>query len=250
MSAGRRVTGVLAGVMLVGSTAGALGRMTTTTSSETRTPTSPFSSIRLDGDAGDVRVVAREGITQPLVQITTRGGWSTPENTVEVVGDELRITASCSRGSWPAPCSSSFVLTVPSGVSVDLRTGTGDQELDGRFSAVRSELGTGDLTWTGDGDRLDVQGGAGDVEVRGAVADAAARTGTGDVDLVLTAVPETVEASAGTGDVTVLVPGTAEYAVTVQTGTGDRDVQLLSVPGAPHRISASTSTGDVTVAGI
>jgi hypothetical protein len=48
-----------------------------------------------------------------------------------------------------------------------------------------------------------------------------ANVGSGDVRLVFTSAPADVDVKSGSGDVRLVVPGSEQYAVAVDTGSGD-----------------------------
>jgi hypothetical protein len=58
--------------------------------------------------------------------------------------------------------------------------------------------------------------------------------------------PRHLRAEASSGDVDVAVPDAA-YRVAVQTGSGDRTVQVRQDPRAKRSIVAQAGSGDVTV---
>ena len=89
---------------------------------------------------------------------------------------------------------------------------------------------------------------SGDIEATGLRSGTVrARTGSGDVDLLFSAAPQDVDAEAGSGDVSVLVPRGGRYAVEAVTGSGDRSVGVVSHPRAPASLRARTGSGDVSV---
>ena len=246
---GRWVAAGLAGSLVAFTAFLALGQMTSTTRASTREFPGPVTGVVADTGTGDVVVRVVPGSTGARVTTRLSGRGGQPQATAALSGGTLRLTGDCSGGAWFQPCSVRLAVEVPPGVSVRVQGSTGDVLLDGALSAVRAEVGTGDVSWVNaEGGRLDATALTGDVSVQGAVGTLALETRTGDIGAVLTAAPESVTAQALTGDVTVSVPddGT-QYATDIATGTGDVTgaVPADTVDGRP--MTVRTSTGDVSV---
>ncbi|WP_337060096.1 DUF4097 family beta strand repeat-containing protein [Kineococcus sp. G2] len=225
-----------------------LGDVTATRTESTREFEGAVAAVRTVGGTGDVVVVADPTAQRVQLRTLVHDGWSRARSSADVVDGELRLSTDCGSGSWLSPCEVDWELTVPEGLDLDLRTGTGDQELTGSFGAVTSRAGTGDVRWDGaSGGPLDVETGTGDLDVRGQVASLRARAGTGDVEAWLDSAPTAVEVTTGTGDATVRVPTDGTYAVDVSTGFGDEVVEVPVDTTSGRRIAVRTSTGDASV---
>jgi hypothetical protein len=138
--------------------------------------------------------------------VTTSGvhGLTYPTDVEHVVGHVLAIRSSCGTTIFNDRCTRSYVVHVPSDVAVNARSGEGNVTVTGTDRAVSAHSDQGDVTITG---------------------------GSG-----------TLQASRGQGGVTIIRSSAAS--VSVQSGQGDVEVDLIS---APKRVSASSGQGDVTV---
>ncbi|WP_432494018.1 DUF4097 family beta strand repeat-containing protein [Kineococcus auxinigenes] len=246
--AGRAALAVLAAAVVGFGAVDVLGDLTATRTESTREIGGVVAAVRTVGGTGDVVVVADPAAQGVQLRTLVHDGWARARSSADVVDGELRLSADCGSGSWLSPCEVDWELTVPEGLDLNLRTGTGDQELTGVFGAVTARAGTGDVRWdSASGGSLDVETGTGELEVRGEVASLRARAGTGDVEAWFDTAPTTVEVTTGTGDATVRVPTDGTYAVDVSTGLGDEVVEVPVDTTSGQRISVRTSTGDASV---
>ncbi|WP_432483866.1 DUF4097 family beta strand repeat-containing protein [Kineococcus esterisolvens] len=245
---GRAALAVLAALVVGFAGIDVLGDVTATRAESTRVFEQPVSAVRAVGTTGDVVVVASPGARGVELRTLVHEGWSSVRSSAEVVDGVLRLNGTCESGGWLSPCEVTWELTVPEGLDLDLRTGTGDQEVTGAFGTVVARAGTGDVRWdTASGASLEAETGTGDLDVRGRVAQVRARAGTGDVEVRLDAAPDAVDVTTGTGDAAVQVPAGSAYAVGVTAGFGEEVVEVPVDAASAHRIAVRTSTGDASV---
>ena len=243
---GRAALAVLAGLVVAFGTVDVLADLSATRSESTAV-FSGVQVLRTAGDTGDVTVTALPGQRDVRVRTLVHQGWTRADHGAEVEGGVLELTSTCEGSAWLSPCETSWEVTVPEGLVLDLRTGTGDQVLTGAFGAVSARAGTGDVRWEGAGTSLDVQTGTGELELDGAVARVRARTGTGDVRARFARAPDDVQVTTGTGDATVLLPGDARYDASATSGLGELHVEVPVDTSSPRRVAVRTSTGDAAV---
>ncbi|WP_432573437.1 DUF4097 family beta strand repeat-containing protein [Kineococcus sp. SYSU DK005] len=243
---GRALLAVLAGLVVASGTVDVLADLTATRSESTEV-FSAVRALRTAGDTGDVTVTALPGQRDVRVRTLVHEGWTRSRHGAEVVGGELRLSSRCSGGALLSPCETSWEVTVPEGLALDMRTGTGDQVLTGAFGAVSARAGTGDVRWEGTGTSLDARTGTGELELDGAVARVRARTGTGDVEARFERAPDDVQVTTGTGDATVLLPGDARYDASATSDLGEPHVEVPVDTSSPRRVAVRTSTGDAAV---
>ena len=247
------------------------------------------SEIRLDMHVGNVVVK-----TGPAGTVTVRGDRIARGGTDEQMERWLKACALESeeqgaalviRDKWPpgeppwrkegGQMRLELELTVPEGISLDVRTGVGDVGTDGTLvlDQVRLQtgvgditaateggetelrVGTGDVSWTGRAGPLHAETGTGSVTAGGRADDTHITTGTGDVALQRFACGQAhrLEATVGTGDLRVELaappaprPGgsAASPVVELRTGTGDI-VLLLPLGGSGAELTASTGVGSI-----
>jgi DUF4097 and DUF4098 domain-containing protein YvlB len=257
---------VLGGLMILQaavSFAGLLARHIDTTSY-----TAPAAHrLVIHSSSGTVNVT---GTNRADIAGTVKRTWSfaQPQITTEHVGDALELSVSC---GWNISgyCSAAFDLQVPAGTVVDLHTSSGDVVANGlhadatlsadsgRVSAtdvvghVTAGTSSGDVVIrnvTGD---LDLSVDSGHIDVAGASASRVmAHSSSGDIDLALAADPQTVDAHADSGHVAVTLPDTTgvAYKLDLHADSGTTSGQVRTDPSSPRSITASASSGDVSVA--
>jgi DUF4097 and DUF4098 domain-containing protein YvlB len=203
-------------------------------------------TVGLDTTGADVNIVASD---RSDVRVTTReqrslwGGGH-----VRLRGDAggLELRDRCHDVPVVAdPCHASVRLDVPRNTSVRVVSGTGDLRVEHIEGAADLSSGTGDLHVLGVQGPVRVQAETGDVEVVAPAPDISAQTSTGDVSIVASH-PETIRASASTGDVILVVPDLT-YAVDAQSDAGDDKVLVHVDDTSPRKLRAHSNTGDVIV---
>jgi putative adhesin len=129
--------------------------------------------------------------------------------------------------SWFGDCGVDYDVTVPPGTRVDANVGSGDVSITGLRTRAP----------------LVVRGGSGDLDLSDVSAPSVdLRVGSGEVTADLRRSP-LVAVKLGSGDLTLALAG-APHRVRASTGSGDID---LTVPAAPsYRIETDTGSGDVT----
>jgi hypothetical protein len=164
--------------------------------------------VVIKAESGDIDVVP--GGRSVEVERTDRYVLDSPDVSRTLDDGVLTIESKCDSVLAPF-CATDFRVQVPHGVTVDVRTYSGDLDIDG-------------IT----GRQIDARAYVGDVHVDAArTSDVTARTNVGDVD---------VELPRGT------------YAVDTDTAVGDSDVDgVIDSDGARHGLEARADVGDVDV---
>jgi hypothetical protein len=191
---------------------------------------------------GTVRaVVVRTDMGQILVRsgspsaITFHETWNhtRPTLTRSLKDGVLTVRATCPDDPTSFnKCSDDLMIVVPSAVRVDGATDFGDVTTKGLRGAEKLASDFGDITAS-----------------RVSASTISAVTDHGKVDLGLITAPKKASARSSFGDVSVRVPS-GTYAVSVKTEYGETSVTgLRQSRDATRRIAASSSYGDVTVAG-
>jgi DUF4097 and DUF4098 domain-containing protein YvlB len=231
------------------------------TNLETRFDTTGPINLKVELRVGDVTLVAGDGPTTTVRLLPhSRGGEELAERfTVEAHGNDLLVSAPKQRdGFWGFGGKDSVDVEVelPSGSTVDVKTGSGDVGSTGLMGDVRAATGSGELSFH-EVRSADLKSGSGDITLRSASGDADVRTGSGDItvgsagarldlvsgsgDISLRRSVGAVKAKTGSGDLQI---GASTGDLELMTGTGD--VSLAAVHGGEVR--AKTGTGDVTIA--
>jgi hypothetical protein len=182
-------------------------------------------SLGIDVGSGDVTLW---GGDVALVTVTARIEGPSNHLAHSVTDGHLTLSDACHED----PCSVDITATLPSGVPVELHTGSGDISIDDMRGTLTLRTGSGDIEgWDLGGAELD------------------ADTGSGDVDLAVADPAERIHVHTGSGDVALDVPS-GSYDLRVETGSGERAFHAVTNdPGAPGTIEIATGSGDVTVTG-
>jgi hypothetical protein len=145
-------------------------------------------------------------------------------------------------------CSVSYDITVPRAATVRVNDNVG---------AIRLESLSGDVTAYTNVGAVNLASVSGPVEITshtGTIAGqdvssvrATLRVSVGKIEVTFSAAPASIAASGSVGSVTLRVPGNVAYAVDAHASTGSTQVTVSRNPSSPHVITASTSTGSVTI---
>jgi DUF4097 and DUF4098 domain-containing protein YvlB len=206
----------------------------------------PFDSVVVTVDTGAVEIRGDDTV-MPEVDWDMRWGMGCPEVDFRVHEGVLYVEGSCPAGSWS--CSTDFVLTVPTGVDVDVHLTTGRIEIEA-VGAVRAELTTGDIDLRGARDEVALKATTGRIHATDlAVREAWAEVTTGSIDLRLDEPFASLDAEVVTGDVTLEVPGGC-YDLDLDVVTGDIDTAGVDCGcDQDSSIHARAVTGSITVLG-
>jgi hypothetical protein len=192
-------------------------------------PAAGVTTVDVSTDRGSVRVIASD-----RDDISVRGyisnGLGGTDHSERRRGDRLVVDASCAVpvAYW---CTASYTVRVPRDVEVKLWSGSGSVSVAGVTGPVHLASQHGDLDAS---------------HLRSTRVDA--DTDHGSVRLQFAAAPQRVRASSTHGDVTAIVPHTADsYRVELSTDHGDTKNAVRSDPASSRVLDLSTAHGDVTV---
>jgi hypothetical protein len=188
---------------------------------------SPVSTVVVISHAGNV-TVSGSGGTGTSVTEQTAYSKTPPETTRVISGKTLTITYSC---PVELVCGVAYVVQVPRNVVVEASTGAGAIRLAGLAGNVTAKADVGFITAT---------------SLTGA--SVSLTTSAGGINAAFTAVPSTVQAVTRVGGVTLHVPGTASYKLSVRSDVGKTTVSVPQSSSSAHAITATTDVGAVVIA--
>lgn len=207
--------------------------------------------LRIDTGSGDVTIVAEDRTDVRVVTEVRHGIWR-PHVTQGLRDGRLELTGDCD--FWAEigidSCRTSFEVRVPLATRIVVDASSGDLAVSGARADVSLHASSGDIHARDVSGLLELDSSSGDVEVdgyRGMRLDA--HTSSGDVEVRSLRAPRRLVADTSSGDVRVVVPD-GTYRVAASTDSGDEDIQVGNDPYARNVIEATTSSGDVTVAGL
>ncbi len=187
-------------------------------------------ALVVEVDSGNVTLVPTTGDEgQVDVDSTMEWTWSQPSTDHVTQDGVLTVTADCPAVGLGS-CSVDHHIGVPAGIDVAVTISSGNVTVTGLDLAdVDIDTDSGDISAT-------------DVSVpefRGS-------TSSGDVTATFVDAPEQVTAKSSSGNVHLTVPDDA-YDVEADTSSGQVRVNVNDDPDATRRISADTSSGNVTI---
>lgn len=207
------------------------------------------STLTIDSDDSALEIVAADDHPSGRIAVTrwfrgTVAIGSDPEVTWAMEGDRLVLRENCS--GVVAVCSTKHRIEVPRGVAVTVEDKDGSVRARGFRDALSVRTTDGSIRVTDSSGPLELR--TGDGSVRAEVTSRTVRTHSGDgsVRLELGAVPDLVEARSGDGSLTIDLPR-AGYRVETGTGDGAEDVSVPRDDSSPHKVTARTGDGKLTV---
>lgn len=197
---------------------------------ETHRPIRLFTEI----GKGTVTITATE-TTETRVDVAGRDA---EQVQVRQDGDLVSVVAPKQRGGlFGGGDRLDVTITLPTDSQLNVRTGSADLSVSGTIGAAQLKSGSGDVEVDTAGGNLLVETGSGDIRVEEARSELKAKSGSGDV-LVVDATA-TVIVSTGSGDVQLW---TTRGPAVVKTGSGD-----IKVGDAGTDVSMTTGSGDLVV---
>ncbi len=197
---------------------------------ETHQPVSLYAEI----GKGSVKVAATD-TTETHVEISGRDA-----DLVQVhqTGDQISVIGPKQRGGFFSNDNRlDVVVGLPTGSQLAIKTGSADITVTGAVATSQLKSGSGDVEIDVAEGPLVVETGSGDIRVEEARAALKAKSGSGDV-LVVDA-SDALQVSTGSGDVQLW---TTHGPAVVKTGSGD-----IKVGDAGTDVSMSTGSGDLVV---
>lgn len=224
--------------------------------------------LRIDTANGDVAVVrGPDGVI--TVDRRTTSSLATPDASAVRTGSLLQLRSHCAGLAGAGRCDTSYVVHTPAGMSVTVRTGSGNASASGLVGTVDLRSGSGDVVATGVSGAVTLDTGSGDLTATGVAGGpvqlhtssgsintsgvgaghVSAATSSGDIGLAFSVPPTAVTAHASSGSVDVTVPhGPQLYDVAQHTGSGEKTAAVRTDPSSNRHIDESTSSGDASVA--
>jgi DUF4097 and DUF4098 domain-containing protein YvlB len=250
---------VWGGFSLMGWTVGTVHR------SEHHVLRGAVTEVRIDASAGDVTLVPSTG-RDVVVDSRAHGTLWLPKLDTRIVGDHVTVSGECHIVVFGS-CGASFVVRIPQGIAVNVKTSSGDVRASGLSAPVNLQVSSGDVDLAALSGGTTVHVSSGDISARGLSGQVVLETSSGDVtsfaltpgfveahassgdvDVDLAKVPQGVNASSSSGDVMISVPrGPDAYDAQVDTSSGSHHIGVDSDSKSERRLRAVTSSGDVEI---
>jgi len=138
--------------------------------------------------------------------------------------------------------SSTWTFTIPDNLEVEFETGSGDAEIADLTIEFDMSSGSGDFDISNSDGEIEISTGSGDIEASNVKGDLEFSTGSGDIDL--DKVVAAIDASTGSGN----VDGTdIELSDRSSFSSGSGDVEVALAKSANFDISVSSGSGDAAL---
>ncbi|MFF0306385.1 DUF4097 domain-containing protein [Streptosporangium sp. NPDC004379] len=220
-------------------------------------------SLDVTTNSGDIVVNASDRQGVHVTETLRWRGKKRPETEHPVSGGTLTLRQNCARD-----CEVHYRVEIPKGLDVTTDTGSGTITLRGLKGAkataktgsgdieagssevgeLTAETGSGAVTLRGlKGEDVRAESGSGDIDARSLTARTfTAESGSGAVEAGFADAPDQVTVKADSGDVTLRLPRNT-YALTLDTGSGDKTVQVGNDSASPRKVEARTGSGNIDV---
>ena len=204
-------------------------------------------NLVIDTDEGGVTLEAGEpGVVRVERRVTD--GINGPSPTWSLEGDRLKLRLHCPNG-FAVACGGSYVVKVPIGVPLTVRTDDGGVTASGLRQDIDASTDNGGIDISDCTGNLTLSTDNGGVDVARTTADRiTAKTDNGHIRVRLDNAPHEVRATTDNGGILVRVPRDDNaYAVQADTDNGGKSVQVPSDPRSPRVIVARTDNGGIDI---
>jgi len=167
---------------------------------------------------------------------------------IEQSGGKLLIET-VEPGGWGKSCRVDFDIRVREAVSLNIKNGSGDLDVDGIQGELEFKLGSGDVKVAATVTDLDGTSGSGDIKVSGLTGNVKLKTGSGDIDLSYASPPRPgkLKVNSGSGDITIYIPEGSSILTDLSTGSGMIYNEIGDSSGAPFKIIMKSGSGDLSI---
>jgi hypothetical protein len=188
----------------------------------------PVSTVIVVSHVGDVTVIGG-GLTTSAASVTQEADYSSspPVTSRTISGETLTVTYTC---PVQLVCGVAYIVRVPRDVAVQATAGAGAIRLTGLGGRVTAKADVGPIAATG---------------LTGSVV--SLTTDVGGISATFAATPATVRAMTRVGGITLRVPGTASYKVSVDVHLGKATVSIPQSSSSPHAITVTDDVGTVVI---
>lgn len=241
------VSGLVAAALVLGPASAILARAA---GDEKATGRLPGGLSELTVEAGSTNVVVAAVPAGQLPGLSVRSssfGFGSGVDVPQLEGTTLRVSNVCADGL--RICSATVEIRVPASTRVRVVGTAADISASGLTAGIDARTVSGDIELSRVGGTVNAVTTGGDVTVaESAVETVAARSTSGDIVVTLTRAPTSLEATTTSGDAHVRVPDDATaYEVASTSTSGDVTDGIDNAPGSPHRITVSSTSGDIDV---
>ncbi len=167
---------------------------------------------------------------------------------MERSGGKLSVETSQRRWSGNS-CRVHLDIKVPAVVSLDIKNGSGDIEVEGTNGPIEFKLGSGDVMVQAMVTDLNGSSGSGNISVSGLTGNANLKLGSGDIRLEYSSLPTqgNIKIKNGSGDSTIILPKGSVILTNLSTGSGRIYNEIGDAAGAPFKVNITTGSGKLSI---
>jgi hypothetical protein len=145
-------------------------------------------------------------------------------------------------------CSVGYDITVPRATTVRVNDNVGTIRLESLSGDVVASTNVGSINLRSVSGPVVMTSHTGTIAGQDvSSAHATLRVSVGKIEVTFSAAPASISATGSVGSVALRVPGNVAYAVSTHISAGSTEVTVSRNPASPHAITASISTGSVTI---
>jgi hypothetical protein len=201
-------------------------------------------ALVVHGHVGGIKV---SGGAAGAVSVTERISFrdTAPVTTRRVTGGVLTLDSRCPVRDG---CTVGYDIKLPKATPVSVSDNVGTITLRFLSGRVTAHTDVGNIHLVSVSGPIEVTGHAGQILGQDVSSPhAVAHVSAGRIDMTFSAAPTTLTAAGTAGSVRLRVPGGVSYRVHASTRVGSTQVTVPSSPSSPHVITATITTGAVTV---
>jgi hypothetical protein len=204
----------------------------------------PVRALVVHGHVGGIQVTGGDvGAVSVTERISFRD--TPPVTTRRVTGGILTLDSSCPARDG---CTVGYDIKLPKATPVNVSDNVGTIALRSLSGPVTAHTDVGNIDLVSVSGPVGVTGHAGQILGQDVSSPhAVAHVSAGRIDMTFSAAPATLTAVSTAGSVALRVPGGVSYRVHASTRIGSTQVTVPSSPSSPHVITATVTTGSVTV---
>jgi hypothetical protein len=205
---------------------------------------SRVTTLVVTDQAGDVNIAGGSSdVISVTEQISFHG--TAPATTHRTAGGTLSLDSNCPVAET---CTVRYGITAPRATTIRVTDGAGTVTLGSLGGPVTVHVDAGRISLSSLDGPVDVTTSAGSISGQHlSSATASLHASAGGINVAFTAPATAITATTDVGAITVRVPRTVPYNVTASATVGDVHVAVSRSSSAPHRITASTKTGSITI---
>lgn len=201
--------------------------------------------IRVENTSGRITITPME---RPKIVITMVKKKFSERCTVQTEKSEFSEVEVRIEKPIGEECEVDVSITAPPEVALNLWSGSGSVDVTGMKGELAFNVGSGSVKADGAFKKIDGKSGSGNVDINGVAGGGNISVGTGTVNLrILENVAGKLDVKTGSGDATLTFPKDSKVNAQLATGSGDVTNDIATSDSAEYGVSVKTGSGDVKV---